>query len=55
MLTPEGSQAIEEIQPGDFVLARSEVNLEGPVIPKRVEEVFVDDAPILNLNHSKYT
>ncbi|OWK41006.1 putative hemagglutinin-related protein [Fimbriiglobus ruber] len=38
--TPDGSRAIEDIQPGDLVLSRNEYNPDGAVEPKVVEEVF---------------
>jgi RHS repeat-associated protein len=39
--TPEGSRNIEDIRPGELVLARDEYDPEGPVFAKVVEEVFV--------------
>ncbi len=39
--TPDGSKLIEDIVAGDWVLSRDEFDAEGPVVPRRVEEVFV--------------
>jgi Pretoxin HINT domain/Putative Ig domain len=49
LLTPGGSKVIEQFRPGDLVLSRSEFEPEGPVEPKRVEEVFVRTAAVLEL------
>jgi hypothetical protein len=49
LLTPGGSKAVEEFQPGDLVLSRDENNPEGPVEAKVVEEVFLRFAPVLEL------
>jgi RHS repeat-associated protein len=49
LLTPEGARAIEEIEVGDLVLARSEDNPEGPVEARVVEAVFVRTGRLLRL------
>jgi RHS repeat-associated protein len=46
LLTPKGAKLIEEFKEGDLVLSRSEVDPNGPVLPKVVEEVFVRVAPL---------
>ena len=38
VLTPDGEKPIEELAAGDYVLARDEFNVEGPVQPKLVEK-----------------
>jgi hypothetical protein len=43
------SRSIEEIEVGDYVLARSEFDAAGPLELKRVEEKFVRVAPVLEL------
>jgi hypothetical protein len=50
LLTPEGSRYIEEIRPGDRVLARSDVDPSGAVEARVVEEVFTNFAPLLHLH-----
>jgi Pretoxin HINT domain/Serpin (serine protease inhibitor) len=40
VMTPDGEKRIEELQSGDFVLARDEHNLEGPVEPRMIERVL---------------
>ncbi len=50
LLTPDGSRPIEQFKPGDFVLARSEFNPNGPVEPKIVEETFVTIGRIVHLH-----
>ena len=40
LLTPEGSKAIEEFQPGDLILSRSEHDPHAPIVTRRVERVF---------------
>ncbi|MBL8871519.1 MAG: hypothetical protein JNK90_17220, partial [Planctomycetaceae bacterium] len=43
------SRPIEEIQEGDWVLARSELDPQGPLELKRVEEKFVRTAAVMEL------
>jgi hypothetical protein len=50
MLTPDGHRAIEELRPGDKVLARSEYDPTGALEVKEVEEVFVRLAAVLHLH-----
>jgi hypothetical protein len=50
LLTPEGSKAIEQFQPGDLVLARHETGLEYPVRPQKVLEVFRGEAYVVCLH-----
>jgi hypothetical protein len=50
LLTPAGEKLIEQFQPGDVILSRSERDPNGPVETKWVEEVFVRVAPVLNLH-----
>lgn len=50
MVDLEGSsRPIEEIQEGDWVLARSEFDPQGPLELKRVEEKFVRTAAVMEL------
>jgi hypothetical protein len=49
LLTPDGSKAIEEFRVGDVILSRDENDPTGPVLCKRVEEVFVRTGKILTL------
>lgn len=49
VLTPDGERAIEQIEPGDFVLSRHENNVDGAIQPKRVEETFQNESEILLL------
>jgi len=49
LLTPDGEKPIEELRVGDRVLSRSEVDPEGPVEAKLVEEVFVNVSPLLRV------
>jgi hypothetical protein len=49
LLTPEGGKPIERFAPGDWVLARPEGDPGGAVEARRVEEVFVRTAPIMEL------
>ena len=43
------SRSIEDIEVGDYVLARSEFDAAGPLELKRVEEKFVRVAPVMEL------
>ncbi len=45
-----GSKLIEEVREGDLVWSRNEFDPDGPVVLKRVEEVFVRVALVLNLH-----
>jgi RHS repeat-associated protein len=47
--TPEGSKLIELFHAGDLVLSRDENDPVGPVVAKRVEEVFVRTARVWHL------
>ena len=47
--TPDGVRAIETLKAGDLVLARDEHNLEGPVEPKEIVEVFENRKRIVEL------
>jgi hypothetical protein len=49
LLTPDGDKPIEQFQPGDWILSRSEHDPEGPLEARLVEEVFVRVAPVLRL------
>jgi hypothetical protein len=49
LLTPDGAKAIEDFKVGDWLLSRDEYNVEGPVEPKVVEEVFRRYGPVLYL------
>jgi serpin B len=49
VMTPEGEKRIEELQAGDYVLARDEHNLEGPVEPRMIERVLHGEASIVEL------
>jgi hypothetical protein len=50
VLTPAGEKPIEQLRPGDFVLARDEGNLEGDVRPKRVEAVSSNVGAVLEIH-----
>lgn len=50
LLTPDGDKAIEDIRVGDAVLSRDENDVNGPVVAKPVEGVFVRLAPIFHLH-----
>jgi hypothetical protein len=41
VLTPDGEKPIEQLKPGDLVLSRDELDVNGPVEPKVIEECFV--------------
>jgi hypothetical protein len=45
LLTPDGAKAIEDFRPGDLVLSRNELDPEGPVEAKVIEEVFERHGP----------
>lgn len=49
LLTPTGDKAIEKFRVGDQVLSRSELDLNGELESKVVEEVFVRTARIVRL------
>jgi serpin B len=49
VMTPDGEKRIEELQAGDYVLARDEHNLEGPVEPRMVERTLHGEANIVEL------
>ncbi len=40
LLTPDGARPIEEFQPGDEILSRSELHPDGEVVVRRVEKIF---------------
>ena len=48
--TPDGHKNIEDLRPGDLVLARHEANPNGLVGSRVVEEVFSTVAPIFHLH-----
>ncbi len=50
VLTADGVRAIDELQPGDLVMARDENNLEGALDAKRVEKVHHGRAVIFELH-----
>jgi RHS repeat-associated protein/uncharacterized repeat protein (TIGR01451 family) len=50
LLTPEGSKPIEQFREGDLVLSRDESDPEGVVQAKAVQEVFADEACVLELH-----
>jgi RHS repeat-associated protein len=49
VLTPDGEKAIEDFQPGDRILSRSEHDPQGPVEVKEVVDTFVRVSLILEL------
>ena len=49
VMTPDGEKRIEELQAGDFVLARDEHNLEGPVEQRMIERILHGEAEIVEL------
>jgi hypothetical protein len=50
LLTPDGSKFIEDIRVGDLVLSRHEDDPEGPVVAKRVVNLFQNYSPLLDLH-----
>jgi hypothetical protein len=50
VLTPDGWKPIEELQPGDEVLSRSEHDVTAEVRARRVLRNFVRVSPVLNLH-----
>lgn len=50
ILTPKGSQSVESLQSGDWVLARSEYDPTAPVTPRRIERVFQQQAVLMELH-----
>jgi len=50
ILTSEGFKPVEAIQPGDYVVSRDEDNLDGVLEAKVVEEKFVREGLLFNLN-----
>lgn len=49
VMTPDGEKRIEELEAGDYVLARDEHNLEGPVEPRMVERLLHGEANIVEI------
>ena len=49
LFTPTGSQAIELFKKGDLILARNEFDPHGPLVAKRVVEVFIRRGATLEL------
>jgi Pretoxin HINT domain len=49
LLTPDGSKFIEDFRVGDLVLSRHEDDPEGPVVAKRVVNLFQNYSPLLDL------
>ncbi len=49
VLTPDGAKPIEELKAGDLVLARNEFDVNAPVEPKRIEEVFENRAEVISM------
>ena len=49
-MTPEGSMLIEQIQPGDWVLAAPDDDLMSDPIPRQVEAIFENFLPTLDLH-----
>ncbi len=50
LLTLEGSEYIENIREGDYVLTRDENDPDGPVVARQVEEVFTSYAKIWHVH-----
>ncbi len=50
LLTPDGSKFIEDIRVGELVLSRDEDDPEGPVVAKRVVNLFQNYSPLLELH-----
>ncbi len=50
LLTLEGSEYIENIREGDYVLSRDENDADGPVVARQVEEVFTSYAKIWHVH-----
>ena len=48
--TPDGSKPIDQLSSGDQVFARDENDVDGDVEPKRVEEVFERQSPLMELH-----
>jgi serine protease inhibitor len=49
VMTPDGEKRIEELQAGDYVLARDEHHLEGVVEPRMIERTLHGEANIVEL------
>lgn len=49
VLTPDGETSIEQLRPGDLVLARDENSAEGELEPKVIQEVQRGDSKVLEL------
>jgi hypothetical protein len=45
--TEHGSQPIENLKVGDVVLSRDEFNVDGPLVPERIEETFEGTGELL--------
>lgn len=50
VMTPDGEKRIEELEAGDYVLARDEHNLEGPIEPRMVERLLHGEANIVEIH-----
>jgi hypothetical protein len=50
ILTPTGHKAIEDFRPGDLILSAPEYSPEAPVEVKKVEQLFVNRMPVLELH-----
>ncbi len=48
--TSDGEKSIEQIQVGDYVLARAEQDATGRVEPKRVEEIYRTEGEVIELH-----
>jgi hypothetical protein len=49
ILTPDGSKLVENIRPGDWVIAAPDDDPEAEPVPRQVEEVFENYLPLLDL------
>jgi hypothetical protein len=50
LLTPTGDKRVDDLRPGDWVLAAPEFDPGAPPEPKLVEDVFVGRSPLVNLH-----
>jgi Pretoxin HINT domain len=49
ILTPDGSKLIEDIRPGDWVITAPDDDPDAQPVPRRVEEIFENYLPLLDL------
>jgi hypothetical protein len=55
ILTPDGSKLIEDIRPGDWVITAPDDDPDAEPVPRRVEEIFENYLPLLDLYVNRRT